>query len=132
MRYGLDIVSAPIALQKATVVMNENLRQADRIAELTTPLGKDALVLTEFSGSEGLSELFEYHLEALSGQEKTQDDIDFDQAIGQGCMIKLNTDDGKTRIYHGVMTEAQWVGWLDVLSLPHRVASMALAARSQG
>ena len=113
MRYGLDIVSAPIALQKATVVMNENLRQADRIAELTTPLGKDALVITEFSGSEGLSELFEYHLEALSGQEKTQDDIDFDQAIGQGCMVKLNTDDGKTRIYHGIMTEGQWVGWLD-------------------
>src|SRR5215831_15379033 len=98
---------------ESDVVMNENLRQADRIAELTTPLGKDVLVITEFSGSEGLSELFEYHLEALSGQEKTQDDIDFDQAIGQGCMVKLNTDDGKTRIYHGIMTEAQWVGWLD-------------------
>jgi type VI secretion system secreted protein VgrG len=68
-----------------------NLVQTGRSAELTTPLGKDVLVVTEFSASEGLSELFEYDIEALS-------------------MIKMKTDDGKTRIYHGIMTEAQWVG----------------------
>jgi len=87
--------------------MAESLLQADRRAEFTSPLGKDVLVLTDFSASEGLSELFEYHIEALSEQEN----IDFDKAIGQGCMVKLKTDDGKTRIYHGIMTEAQWVGW---------------------
>jgi type VI secretion system secreted protein VgrG len=84
-----------------------NLTQTGRSAELTTPLGQDVLVLTEFSASEGLSDLFEYHVEALS----EQDNIDFDKAIGQGCMIKMKTDDNKTRIFHGIMTEAQWVGW---------------------
>jgi len=87
--------------------MSGNLLQADRGAELTTPVGKDVLALVDFSGSEGLGELFEYHLEAVSEQEN----IDFDQAIGQGCMVKLKTDDGKTRIFHGIMTEAQWTGW---------------------
>ncbi len=89
--------------------MSGSLLQADRRAEFTSPLGKDVLVLTDFSGSEGLGELFEYHIEALSDREN----IDFDPAIGQGCMVKLKTDDDKTRIYHGVMTEAQWIGWRD-------------------
>ena len=89
--------------------MSGSLLQADRRGEFTSPLGKDVLVLTDFSGSEGLGELFEYHIEALSDQEN----IDFDPAIGQGCMVKLKTDDDKTRIYHGIMTEAQWIGWRD-------------------
>ena len=105
----MDIVNALIAPTESDILMSGNLLQADRIAELSTPLGKDVLVLTDFSGSEGLGELFEYHVEALSDQEN----IDFDQAIGQGCMVKLKTDDGKTRIYHGIMTEAQWIGWVD-------------------
>jgi type VI secretion system secreted protein VgrG len=86
-----------------------NLVQTGRSAELTTPLGKDVLVVTEFMATEGLNELFEYHIEALSEQQN----IDFDPAIGQGCMIKMKTDDGKTRIFHGVMTEAEWRGQPD-------------------
>src|SRR6266851_5114105 len=108
MRYWLGIVRAPRAPPtESDILMSGNLLQADRLAELTTPLGKDVLVLTDFSGSEGLGELFEYHIEALSEQEN----IDFDQAIGHGCKVKLKTDDDKTRIYHGVMTEARWIGW---------------------
>jgi type VI secretion system secreted protein VgrG len=106
MGYWLDIVSAPI-VHGSDIVMPGSLLQADRRAEFTSPLGKDVLVLTDFSGSEGLGELFEYHIEALSDQEN----VDFDPAIGQGCMVKLKTDDGKTRIYHGIMTEAQWIGY---------------------
>jgi len=107
MGYWLDIVSAPI-VHGSDIVMG-SLLQADRRAEFTSPLGKDVLVLTDFSGSEGLGELFEYHIEGLSDREN----IDFDPAIGQGCMVKLKTDDGKTRIYHGIMTEAQWIGYQD-------------------
>src|ERR1700687_4183339 len=54
------------------------LSQAQFIAALKTPLGGDVLVLKRFSGSEGLGELFEFHVEALSEQEN----IDFDQALG--------------------------------------------------
>src|SRR5260370_39256648 len=106
MGYWLDIVSSPI-VHVSDIVMSGSLLQADRRAEFTSPLGKDVLVLTDFSGSEGLEELFEYHIEALSDQEN----VDFDPAIGQGCMVKLKTDDGKTRIYHGTMTESQWLGY---------------------
>ncbi len=89
--------------------MGGNLSQSDRVAEFTTSLGKDALVLIEFTSTEGLGELFEYHVEALGEEEN----IDFDKAIGQPCTLKLKADDGKTRIYNGIMTEAQWIGALD-------------------
>jgi type VI secretion system secreted protein VgrG len=82
-----------------------NLDQKDRSAVLTTPLGENVLVVTEFSATEGLNELFEYRIEALSEQEN----LDFDKAIGQGCTIKMDTADGKKRIFHGIMTEAEWL-----------------------
>ena len=45
--------------------MGEELTQDKRIASLTTPLGKDKLALTTFDGTEGLSELFEFCIDAL-------------------------------------------------------------------
>ena len=42
------------------------LTQDTRLCELTTPLGKDVLVLVRFEATEGLSELFEYRIECLS------------------------------------------------------------------
>jgi len=50
------------------------LDQATRPAALKTPLGENVLVLKSFSGSEGLGEPFEFHIEALSEQEN----VDFD------------------------------------------------------
>jgi type VI secretion system secreted protein VgrG len=91
--------------------MSGNLRQSGRIGEFTSPLGQDVLVLTEFSSTEGLSELFEYRIEALSQQES----LDFDQALGKGCMVQIATFEGKTRFFHGIMTEAEWVGKRDDL-----------------
>jgi type VI secretion system secreted protein VgrG len=86
--------------------MAGQLRQSDRIAEFNTPLGRDALVLISINGSEGLGELFEYQIEALSEQEN----IDFDKALGQGCTLKLKAYGGKERIYNGILIQAQWVG----------------------
>jgi len=91
--------------------MNEQPSQSKRVAELITPLGKDVLVLVEFEGSEGLGELFEYHVEALSKEEN----IDFDKALGQGCTLKLDTYKSKKRTFHGMLVEAQWVGKQDFL-----------------
>ena len=82
------------------------LTQDTRPAELKTPLGKGVLVLASFVGSEGLSELFEYDVEALSEQE----DIDFDMAIGRSCTIKQETYGGKIRYYDGILTSTRWVG----------------------
>ena len=63
-------------------------------------------LLKSFSGAEGLGELFEFQVEALSEQEN----IDFDQALGQSCTIKLKTYNDKERFFCGILTHAQWVG----------------------
>ncbi|MBR0936616.1 type VI secretion system Vgr family protein [Bradyrhizobium jicamae] len=86
--------------------MAADLNQSQRVAELKTPLGDNVLALVRFDGTEGLSELFEYHIEALSKQEN----IDFDKAIGQSCTLKLMAFKGKQRIYDGILTEARWIG----------------------
>src|SRR5258708_246308 len=86
--------------------MTGQLTQDRRVAELKTPLGKDVLVLANFVGSEALSKLFEYDIEALSEQEN----IDFDKAMGQPCTITQNAYDGKKRIYNGILTAARWAG----------------------
>jgi type VI secretion system secreted protein VgrG len=81
----------------------DSITQDERIARLTTPLGKDALLLTSFSASEGLSELFEIMVTTLS----ERPDIDFDDLIGQDCHIELDAQDGSTRIFHGVLTSGR-------------------------
>jgi type VI secretion system secreted protein VgrG len=86
-----------------------SISQDARIGELTTPLGKDVLVLEKFDGFEGLGELFEFHIDALSEQKS----INFDSAIGKSCTIKLQTYEGKTRIFDGILTQAQWVEMAD-------------------
>ncbi len=91
------------------VGMTPQLTQDTRIGEFRTPLGKDTLVLTRFDGVEGLSELFEYRIEAISLKE----DIDFDGAIGQNCSVTLKTY-GSERHFNGVLVEAQWLGMKDV------------------
>ena len=72
----------------------------------TTPLGPNALALARFSAIEGLSELFEIRVEAVS----TQGGLDFASTLGVGATIELKTQDGQTRYFHGVMTEARWAG----------------------
>jgi type VI secretion system secreted protein VgrG len=81
------------------------LTQDTRIGELKTPLGKDKLVLARFDGTEGLGELFEYRIEAVSKDE----DINFDGAIGQNCSVTFKSYGGE-RIFNGVLVEAQWLG----------------------
>ena len=81
------------------------LKQDTRIGELKTPLGKDKLVLSRFDGTEGLGELFEYRIEALSLDE----DINFDNAIGQNCSVTFKSYGGE-RVFNGVLIEAQWLG----------------------
>ena len=81
------------------------LTQDTRLCELTTPLGKDVPVFVRLDASEGLSELFEYRIECLSEQA----DINFDQAIGKQCTLKVKLH-GKEREFSGILVEAQWLG----------------------
>jgi type VI secretion system secreted protein VgrG len=82
------------------------LDQASRVAALRTPFDTNVLVLKSFSGTEGLSEPFEFHIDALSEQAN----LDFNNALGQPCSIKLKTYEQKERFFCGILTRAQWAG----------------------
>jgi type VI secretion system secreted protein VgrG len=86
--------------------MADMLSQDQQQGKLTTPLGPNALVLAGFRAIEGLSELFEIRIEAVS----VQANLDFASALGLGSAIELTTQDNLTRYLHGVMTEARWAG----------------------
>lgn len=82
------------------------LAQDKRIASLDTPLGKDVLVAVRFDGTEGISELFDFRIEALSEQAG----IDFDKAIGKNCSLTFKTYEQPDRIFSGVLVQAQGHG----------------------
>jgi type VI secretion system secreted protein VgrG len=90
--------------------MSAGLVQDQRIASLNTPLGKDVLALTGFEATEGLSELFEFRVDALSKDEN----IDFNKAIGHNCSVKFKSYKGAERVFNGVLVAAQWTGVKDV------------------
>jgi type VI secretion system secreted protein VgrG len=89
--------------------MSPEPTQDKRIGSLNTPLGKDVLALQRFEGTEGLGELFEFHIDAISNQE----DVNFDGALGRSCTVKIRTF-GRERYFTGILVEAQWLGHQDV------------------
>jgi type VI secretion system secreted protein VgrG len=84
--------------------MNSTLKQDTRIAQLTTPLGKDVLVLVRFDATEALSELFEYRIEALSERE-----LELEPCLGRACSVTIKSY-GQERHFSGLLAEAQWTG----------------------
>ncbi len=70
--------------------------QDGRPLSITTPLGKDVLLLAGLSGSEAVSRLFHFRLAALA-ENKT--DIAFDKLLGQKVSAALTLPDGKTQRY---------------------------------
>ena len=80
--------------------------QDQRKGQLETPLGGDRLALISFEGSEGLSQLFEYRIEAVNKEDKL---LKFDDAIGKHCTLTLTTVDGGKRIFDGMLAEARWL-----------------------
>lgn len=81
------------------------LTQDRRVGILETPLGKDALVLVRFNGTEQLGQLFDFQIEAIS----ETSNLDFTQAIGKHCTLTFKTY-GSERMFDGMLTEAQWIG----------------------
>jgi type VI secretion system secreted protein VgrG len=94
--------------------MSREPSQANRPAILKTPFGDDVLVFHRLDANEGLSELFEYRIEALS----EKDNLDFDAALGQQCHLEINFVEykgavvtrAKKRYFSGILVEAQWLG----------------------
>jgi len=86
--------------------MNAIFKQASRLGQLHTDLGKDNLVLLRFEGADRLNDLFEYRVEALS----TEQNIDFDLLIGTHATVELKSQNHGARFFDGIVTHAQWCG----------------------
>ncbi len=86
--------------------MNAPFSQDSRMGRLTTALGKDALVLLRFDGSDYVNGLFQYRVEALSSSA----DLDFDGLIGTHASVEIETQNDGTRVFDGIVTEATWAG----------------------
>ena len=84
----------------------EKLKQSDRFARLTTPLGPDELVLTRFDGFESISDNFEWSIDALG-----YDTIDAGDIIGKPCHVTMDGLAGDERHFHGLCSEIRFMGW---------------------
>jgi type VI secretion system secreted protein VgrG len=74
--------------------------QAGRLISLSTPLGKDKLLLTGFTGQEAISRLFYFHLTTLSENPA----IDFTQIVGQAVTINVVQADDSMRYFSGIVS----------------------------
>ena len=77
--------------------------QDNRPLRISTPLGKDALLITGFSGQEEISRLFHFHVELAAPLGQT---IDFAALLGKTVSVQLDLAGGDigTRLFHGIVT----------------------------
>ena len=90
---------------------NDALKQSKRVGSLETPLGQDKLALSRFEGTEGMSELFEFRVDALSKDA----DIDFNKALGLNCSVRSAYYRDPDRWFDGILVEAQALGMVHEL-----------------
>ena len=74
--------------------------QENRLIAIGTPLGKDALLLQGFSGHEGISRLFSFHLDLLS----LKDSISFKGIVGQNVTIEIRLANNSLRYLNGFVS----------------------------
>ena len=91
--------------------MSEYTQDKRQIA-VETPLGKDALLLTAFSGREEISRLFSYELELLSEKKS----ISPHDIVGKKIDFWVNYPDGKPRHFNGFVKRFAYAGTGDRLS----------------
>src|SRR6266542_3814647 len=78
-----------------------NYTQANRPLAITTPLGKDTLLLTGIQGDEAISELFLFQVELLA---KRETKISFDAILGQSVTVELELLNGGKRYISGIVS----------------------------
>jgi type VI secretion system secreted protein VgrG len=87
--------------------------QEKRPIAVETPLGKDALLLTSFSGHEEVSRLFRFQLEFLSEKSSISDK----SIIGKNISFSVEFQDGSPRYFNGIVQRFAYAGTTDRLSL---------------
>ena len=98
-----------LAQLAATVLFGTGLSQHSRLITLASAQDRalpESLMAEKFSGREAVNELFAFDVDALS----TSTDLELDQFIGEELTISLLQPDGSRRAWHGLCTEASWLG----------------------
>lgn len=81
--------------------------QDNRLLNITTPLGKDFLLLNKLSAEEEISKLFSFEVELLheeadsDGYEPTE--VNVNALLGQNVSIKAKQREGTTRYFSGIV-----------------------------
>ena len=84
--------------------------QENRFITIDTPLGKDELLLTSFTGTEAISQLFHFDLNLLS----TNHNIKFEGIVGKSATLSIILSDGSLRFINGVISSfSQQRGFLE-------------------
>src|SRR5688572_9565808 len=78
--------------------------QETRLLELTTPLGKDKLLIRSIDGMEGMSQLFSFRVECFAANDEV---IDFSKLVGQAICVRVILDavdaNAPKRFFHGIV-----------------------------
>src|SRR5215470_7468680 len=74
--------------------------QINRRLAITTPLGKDALLLRGFNGNEGISQLFHFDLDLLSENES----LKFQDLVGKNVTLRIFDGKGNERNWNGFIS----------------------------
>jgi type VI secretion system secreted protein VgrG len=85
------------------------LSQHARLITLATAQDSElpeSLMAERFTGREAVNELFSFEVDALS----VSTDLELDQFLGEEITLKLLQADGSRRAWHGICTDAGWVG----------------------
>lgn len=77
-----------------------NFTHDQRPISLTTPLGKDVLLLERLEGREAISEPFSFRLDLLA---ENGTEVPFEQLLGQNVSIELRYPDRPVRHLHGMI-----------------------------
>ena len=76
------------------------IAQQHRRIAISTPLGKDVILLRGFSGSEAISQLFHFDLDLLS----ENDSIKFQDVVGKNVTLRIYDTDGAQRYWNGFIS----------------------------
>ena len=76
------------------------IAQAHRRIAISTPLGKDVLLLRGFNGSEAISQLFHFDLDLLS----ENNSIQFQDVVGKNVTLRIYDANGGQRYWNGFIS----------------------------
>ena len=82
--------------------MGLGFTQDNRLINITTPLGKDVLLLSSITGVEGLSQLFHFTVEMVA---ENSENVKFEDLLGQPATIEILLHDGGSRYINGIINK---------------------------